>query len=243
MSVAVSSRPRAIFLGGEDVEYVERAPGPDLAPWVQAFWQLRCLRATSLRVLPDGCMDIINGDVVGSLSSVLVADLQPGEVAVGVRLRPGAFTALYGVPADELTDARLPLGDVVRPRLLLDAARDAEPPDPLAAVAMAEPDVRMLARESGYSERHLRRRLVAATGHSPRKLARIGRMQALLAAGRGESWARTAGEVGYYDESHMINDIRALAGATPQALLAERAPAADPPGEAADKVAACSSTR
>ena len=88
---------------------------------------------------------------------------------------------------------------------------------------MHQPDVKRLARESGYSERHLRRRLVAATGHSPRKLARIGRMQALLAAGRGESWARTAVEFGYYDESHMINDVRALAGATPQMILDQRA--------------------
>jgi hypothetical protein len=30
-------------------------------------------------------------------------------------------------------------------------------------------------------------------------------------------------DFGYYDESHMINDIRALAGATPQAMLEERA--------------------
>ena len=67
---------------------------------------------------------------------------------------------------------------------------------------------------------------MAATGHGPRKLARIGRMQALLAAGRGESWARTAAEFGYYDESHMINDIRALADATPQEMLAERTRAA-----------------
>lgn len=222
MSAAVPPRPRAIFLGGPDVDYTERVPGPDLAPWVQAFWTLRARRATSLRVLPDGCMDIINGEVVGSLSSVLVADLQPGEEAFGVRLRPGAFLALYGVPADELVDQRLPLPEVVRPRGLLDAARDADPPDALAAAAMAAPSLAALARESGYSERHLRRRLVATTGHSPRKLARIGRMQALLAAGRGESWARTAVEFGYYDESHMINDVAALAGATPHALLTER---------------------
>ena len=139
-----------------------------------------------------------------------------------MRLRPGAFTTLYGVPADELADMRVPLADVVRPRGLLDAVRDAERPDPLAAAALQQPDLKRLSRESGYSERHLRRRLVASTGHNPRKLARIGRMQALLAAGRGESWARTAVEFGYYDESHMINDIRALAGATPQMLLDER---------------------
>jgi hypothetical protein len=51
-------------------------------------------------------------------------------------------------------------------------------------------------------------------------------MQALLAAGRGESWARTAVDFGFYDEAHMINDVRALADATPQMLLAERARAA-----------------
>src|SRR5215218_1456941 len=129
VAVVLPPRPRAIYLGGPDLEYTEREPGRDLAPWVQSFWRLRCIRATSLRVLPDGCMDIINGDVVGSLSEPLVADMQPGEEAVGVRLRPGAFTALYGVPADELTDRRVPLADLVRPRGLLEAVRDAGRPD------------------------------------------------------------------------------------------------------------------
>jgi hypothetical protein len=44
-------------------------------------------------------------------------------------------------------------------------------------------------------------------------------MQRALSAGRGESWARTAVEHGWYDEAHMANDVRALAGATPHALL------------------------
>jgi AraC-like DNA-binding protein len=218
--------PQVIWLGDTSVDYVERAPGPALAPWVQAFWRLRSRTASTLRVLPDGCMDIINGDVVGSLSSALVVELRAGEVATGVRFRPGAFTTLYGVPADELTDLRVPLGDVVRPRSLLEAARDADRPDPLAAAALAYADVRALARETGYSERQLRRRVLTASGHGPRRLGRIGRMQALLAAGRGESWARRAAEFGYFDEAHMINDVKALAGATPQTVLAERGSAA-----------------
>jgi len=113
----------------------------------------------------------------------------------------------------------VPLSAVVRPRPLAELARDARAPDPLAAAALAGAGVAVLARESGYSTRHLRRRLDAATGHGPKRLARIGRMQAVLAAGRGESWARTAGEHGFYDEAHMANDVRALAGATPHALL------------------------
>ena len=187
-----------------------------------AFWRLRCERPYQLRVLPDGCMDIIGGDVVGSLSSALLANLEAGDEAIGIRLRPGAFTALYGVPASELSDLRVPLADVVRPRPLAELARDAPKPDPLVAAALHAPDVRALARETGYSTRHLRRRVVAQTGHSPKRLSRIGRMQAVLAAGRGESWARTAAEFGFHDESHMINDIRALANATPGELLKRR---------------------
>ena len=33
-------------------------------------------------------------------------------------------------------------------------------------------------------------------------------MQSIRDAGRGESWARTAVELGYYDEAHMIDEIR-----------------------------------
>jgi AraC-like DNA-binding protein len=79
--------------------------------------------------------------------------------------------------------------------------------------------MRVVRRESGYSERQLRRRVLAATGHGPRRLMRIARMQDVLRAGRDESWARTAAEHGYFDEAHMANDIRALAGATPHQLI------------------------
>lgn len=211
--------PRAIFLGGEGVRYEEFAPPAALAPWVAVTWRLRSSRAAPLRVLPDGCVDLIGDDVVGSLSGAIVADLVPGEDTWGIRLRPGAFTALYGVPASELTDVRVPLRDVVKPRPLGVLARDADQPDPLAAVALHARNIGALAKEIGYSERHLHRRVLTLTGHSPKRLARIGRMQALLAAGRGESWSRTAAQFGYHDEAHMINDIRRLADATPQAML------------------------
>jgi AraC-like DNA-binding protein len=130
---------------------------------------------------------------------------------------------LFGVPASEVRGVRVALADVVaRPRALRDLARDAQVPDPLAAAALQAGDLRALARAAGYSERQLRRRLEAATGHGPKRLARIGRMQALLSAGRGESWARTAAEYGFYDEAHMANDVRALAGATPHEMLRGR---------------------
>ena len=164
-------------------------------------------------------MDLIGRDLVGTLDGPLCAQLLAGDVSRGVRLRPGAFTALFGIPASEFTGRRLSLMEAVGSRSLLKQAADAPPPDPIAALALRAPSVRWLARESGYSERHLRRRLREAAGHGPKQLGRIGRMQAMLSSGRGESWARTAIEFGYHDESHMINDVGALAGATPHQML------------------------
>jgi AraC-like DNA-binding protein len=193
---------------------------------VATIWHLRAHRPFDLRVLPDACIDLIAGDVIGPFSSAHVIALDAGDSATGIRLRPGAFPALFGYTARELIDLRVPLGEVLGTRgsrSLLQAAQDAQPPDPLAEAALATGSVRELATESGYSVRNLRRRLVAATGHGPKRLARIGRMHALLRAGRGESWARTAVEHGFYDEAHMANDIRELAGATPHALVGRSA--------------------
>jgi AraC-like DNA-binding protein len=80
-------------------------------------------------------------------------------------------------------------------------------------------DIRALCQATGCSERQIRRRVLAATGHGPKRLMRIARMHEVLRYGRGESWARTAAEHGYYDEAHMANDISELAGATPHTLL------------------------
>lgn len=212
-----------MFLGVPGVHWSERPPPPYLAPWIATFWHLRSDRATTIRILPEGCTDLIGDDVVGSLSKAILVDLRAGESTSGVRFRPGGFTALFGVPASEITDLRLPLSEVVRhPKRLREYARDADLPDPLAAAAQFTTDVRGLAAESGYSERQIHRRVLAATGHGPKRLGRIGRMQALLAAGRGRSWAETAAGFGYHDESHMINDIQLLADATPHALLTAR---------------------
>jgi AraC-like DNA-binding protein len=216
-----------VFLGGPGVEYAERPPPAALAPWVAATWTVSATRRFDLRVLPDGCVDLIGGDVVGPFTSAIVARLEAGDEAHGIRLRPGAFPALFGVPAGELVDARIPLADLgprpARSRTTLGGLAAAAPaPDPLAEAAMRSRDLAGLVRESGYSERHLRRRLLAAAGLGPKRLQRIGRMQAALRAGRGESWARTAAEHGWYDEAHMANDVRALAGATPHALLDDR---------------------
>jgi AraC-like DNA-binding protein len=208
------------FLGGPGVVYEEFPPPPELAPWVAVFWRIRSAVRLELRVAPDGCMDLIRDDVVGSLARPLTATFRPGDTSAGVRFHPGGFPALFGVPANELVEVRLPIADVSPGfRSLRGLARDAPLPDPLARAAYQARDIRALRQTTGYSERQLRRRVLAATGHGPKRLMRIARMQDVLRHGRGESWARTAAKFGYYDEAHMANDISELAGATPHALL------------------------
>jgi AraC-like DNA-binding protein len=213
-----------VFLGGPGLEYEAHAPPTALAPWVHAIWRVRATGPAELRVLPDGCVDLIDGDAVGPFTAAALFRVAPGDEARGVRLRPGAFPELFGVPASELLDERVPVAELLGRRSppLPALAADAAPPDPLAEAAMRAPAPGALARASGYSPRHLRRRLLAATGLTPKRLGRIGRMQRALSAGRGESWARTAVEHGWYDEAHMANDVRDLAGRTPQALLRGR---------------------
>ena len=65
--------PLVIFLGGVGVRMHERPPPRHLAPFVSHIWHLTADRETTLHVIPDGCTDIIEGDVVGSLTGGLIA--------------------------------------------------------------------------------------------------------------------------------------------------------------------------
>jgi AraC-like DNA-binding protein len=218
--MARAARTHSVFLGGPGVRYVERPPDPSLASWVAVHWRIETDVAFDLRIPPDGCMDLIRGDVVGSFAASAVVRLPAGSVSSGIRFHPGGFPALFGVPASELVGLRVAIADVMpRFRSLEHLAADAPPPDQLAAAVWSGSDLRAVGRRFGYGERQLRRRILRATGHAPKRLQRIARMQRLLLDGRGESWARSAVEHGYYDEAHMANDVTELAGATPHALL------------------------
>ena len=218
--VSHPARTHSVFLGGPGVRYEERAPTAALAPWIAVHWRIETDVDFDLRIPPDGCMDLISGDAIGSFPSFGTAHLPAGSVSEGIRFHPGGFPALFGVPASELVGMRVPLADVVgRVRPLERLAAEAQRPDPLAHAVWSGGDLRAISRGFGYGERQVRRRIIAATGHAPKRLMRIARMQRLLLGGRGESWARSAVEHGYYDEAHMANDVRDLAGATPHALL------------------------
>jgi AraC-like DNA-binding protein len=226
--------------------YREHPLHPALRGHVEAAWSVALAAGeppTEHRVLSDGCMDIVvaRGQepvVVGPTTRPFLSAMTPGSTVYGLRFRPGAAPFVLRTGADELRDLEVPLAELLPadgPAELLDLQRlvlaRLGPTDPLVDAAVAEltrapgTDVRALARALALSERQLRRRFHAAVGYGPKRLARVLRLQRLLAEARrrpGATGAELAFAAGYADEPHMGREARALAGTGPQALLRER---------------------
>ncbi|GAA2436174.1 helix-turn-helix domain-containing protein [Streptomyces mauvecolor] len=192
-------------------------------------------------VLPDGCMDLLwcQGRllVAGPDTHAYVPEAAPGTRYAGIRFAPGAGPAVFGVPAHELRDTRVPLdgiwpgaevrtladriGEAARPAAALEAVALAKAPcpDPLTrAVAhrlAAGRSVRATAAEAGLGARQLHRRCLDAFGYGPKTLARILRLQrALDLVRRGMPYAEAALAAGCTDQAHLAREMRALAGMT-----------------------------
>jgi AraC-like DNA-binding protein len=78
-----------------------------------------------------------------------------------------------------------------------------------------------LAREIGWSRKHLAQRFAVEVGAGPKTAGRILRfagarrsIDAGIRAGRMD-WADLAADWGYADQAHMIREFRAMAGVTP----------------------------
>jgi AraC-like DNA-binding protein len=55
------------------------------------------------------------------------------------------------------------------------------------------------------------------------RLLRFERARALTEQATDPDWTRIALEAGYYDQSHMINDFRAVTGRTPATFFQDMA--------------------
>lgn len=82
--------------------------------------------------------------------------------------------------------------------------------------------VRALAAEMNLSERRLQQLFASQLGLPPgvwRRLQRLHGTLRLLRMAQTPQWAQIALCAGYYDQSHLINEFRALCGLTPQQFL------------------------
>jgi AraC-like DNA-binding protein len=142
------------------MSYREHAPPVELAPWLECTWE-RNGDGSPVRVLPDGCIDVIWSEragtmLVGANTTAFLADVEPTRRMIGARFRPGSAPPLLGIAAEEFRDVRADVADVWREegvglaQALEDCAdvrgallgwitarqRQAEPPDPLVSATV-----------------------------------------------------------------------------------------------------------
>ncbi|GHG49831.1 MULTISPECIES: helix-turn-helix domain-containing protein [Amycolatopsis] len=229
--------------------YREVAPPPALADVLACGWHGRTGWARPLRVLPDGCADLVwDGaalTVVVTVGAPLRLWVPASSSRVGVRLRCGAAAAVLRTAIPELPAVThlsdLWGADARRAEEMLAASEDARVQrgvlEGLVARRGGTPDRRVLAavralgtatRTSdvavGVSERALRRHFVHAVGAGPKQLHRVRRFQRFLRrldalAERRTSLARVAADLGYADQSHLGRECRRLSGSSPAALV------------------------
>jgi AraC-like DNA-binding protein len=215
------------------VAYRDFPPPPHLRDLVECAWVVDG-PPEPVRVLPDGCMDLIRmsgGIVVAGPDTTALLSPRGRETFAGLRFRPGVLPRLLGVPAAELRDSRVPLADLdVRYRsdgslselatlLASDEPRNETAPwsvpqlrritDRLANGA----NVADVARHAGWSSRTLQRQSAAVYGYGPAMLRRILRFRrALRLLHRGASSADVAAAAGYADQPHLHREVRDLTG-------------------------------
>jgi len=92
----------------------------------------------------------------------------------------------------------------------------------LIATSGGRRPLREVAAAVGVGERRLQQLFHAQVGLSPRAWGRLARLHGCLRGLRGQAapdWAELALEHGYYDQSHLVNEFRALCGLTPTEFL------------------------
>jgi AraC-like DNA-binding protein len=97
--------------------YQEYRPDRRLASFVECGWTRAASSSGSIRVIPDGCVDLFvssRGDVMIAGPATTFYDLgaNEGGVLAGLRLRPGVAAAVIGRPVSEFTDRQVLLDSV-----------------------------------------------------------------------------------------------------------------------------------
>ncbi len=107
--------------------YREHIPCPALTPYVACYWTLRGQVAVEdahdRAVVPDACMDIlfnlapgasgsVASQVIGTMTRPLPVHSAGTLDLLGVRFRAGGAVPFLRLPASEVTDGTLALGDV-----------------------------------------------------------------------------------------------------------------------------------
>lgn len=168
-----------------------------------------------------------------------------GRIEVtGVRVWPWAVRAVLSVPGIELRDRTSDATELGMSPVVLDRLHGAKDPQIIVptiagwlhAISERKPhvivhemvdrirtgasSVRGLANAAALSLRHLERLCASEIGLTPKELMRLKRVQDAIALARADpllTWSGIAVRAGFYDQSHLVREFKALAGVSPSA--------------------------
>jgi AraC-like DNA-binding protein len=220
-------------------------PGPGASVWIN-------LNRDEFRSFGDsGQVERVPGAMLaGPTSRAAVIEFEQGRAHISVTFALGAAGCFCGPPLDVTRDLQVPLGDVwgrpgallrervleaATPRDALDVVegvllrRVAGLADPLVVAAAgalsAGTAVGKVAADLGVLPRTLRRRFTAQVGLSPKRFARVQRLQRVVRDLDGcflVDWAGVAAQHGYADQPHLVEEFGQLVGVTPTEYLRSR---------------------
>jgi AraC-like DNA-binding protein len=220
-------------------------PGPGASLWIN-------LNRDEFRSFDEfgRVMRVPGAMLAGPTSRAAVIEFEAGRAHISVTFALGAAGCFFVPPLDVTRDLQVPLGEVwgrtgaaVRERVL----EAATPQDALAVVEgvllarvaglrdhlvvaacealSAGTAVGKVAADLGVLPRTLRRRFTAQVGLSPKRFARVQRLQRVVRDLDGRSsvdWAGVAARHGYADQPHLVGEFRQLVGVTPTEYLRSR---------------------
>jgi AraC-like DNA-binding protein len=187
--------------------------------------------------------------LVNGLSGTYTRIQGPWTPAIAVFLAPLGAYKLLGPAVSEIDGPLVGLEDIVgadtcrlsdqvrsartweeRGRLLddflLDRATHGPQPSPevthawhLLARSGGRTRISGIARQVGWSHKHLIAKFKQQVGVAPQMAARLVRLSAVWRhLDDDQTWARIAAESGYADQAHLIREFRRFTGTTPSAL-------------------------
>jgi transcriptional regulator GlxA family with amidase domain len=169
-------------------------------------------------------------------------EVNPSDLLIGIRFRPGMWRSVFGVPGNELTDRSPALADVwgsrahnLQERMInaykaedsISILASSVPPVPertriekaFACMEAAHGCINVdgVARQAGMSARQFRRVCRDRAGLSPKMLAEVLRFRhasSLIRHYAGDH-AGLSVDCGYFDQSHLIAEFQRFSGRTP----------------------------
>jgi AraC-like DNA-binding protein len=228
------------------MQYREFQPRPESQSFVHCLWTLQSDGGAVQRIVPDGRPELIvnlgvpfesfrDGEwnrqprafLAGQLTGpMLVRPSGPAHI-LAARFHPHGAARAFPGRMEDLSDGILPVDIQAATVEELEAVllERVLPGDRLVDEAIRRlldgaPDLAGLAPSLSLSPRQFERRFKRAVGMAPKLFCRIQRFQRVFREiESGGNWVQAALACGYYDQAHLVRDMRQFSGETPSALL------------------------